>query len=296
MKKNKKIEEAQVLTFEERFKNSLDLLKKSMDNEGISSVLTGKVSGIETVREMPVAVIRIDVFKIIIPAMEFMDIVVKEGNDPMQLYKYLMLKRLGSEIDFKIKAIDEKAKIAIASRKEAMKIVKEEKCFKKTNNNYDIKEGDKVDVRVLAAMQAGIIVDFYGKEVYIPPKELSYTRIYNAAEIFSPGQIVPAKITKLVRNEDAKDIEVSLSIKEVSENDIAEKMTQYSVGAIYTGEVSMIDGQNVFVKLDGNADVLCKYPSYGLNPIVGSTVAVRISLKNEEQKRIFGTIINVSLT
>ena len=197
MKKNKKIEEAQVLTFEERFKNSLDLLKKSMDNEGISSVLTGKVSGIETVREMPVAVIRIDVFKIIIPAMEFMDIVVKEGNDPMQLYKYLMLKRLGSKIDFKIKAIDEKAKIAIASRKEAMKIVKEEKCFKKTNNNYDIKEGDKVDVRVLAAMQAGIIVDFYGKEVYIPPKELSYTRIYNAAEIFSPGQIVPAKITKL---------------------------------------------------------------------------------------------------
>lgn len=280
-------------TSEDMFNKTYSALKNSVSSEGIDAILTGKVSGVETVNKMPVAVIFYDMFKIIIPAVEFMDVEVREGNDPMNLYRILMNKRLGSEVDYIVKVVDKDKKIAIASRKEAMKIIKDQAYFAKDENgNYVIEEDSILETRVVAVMRAGIIVEAFGVETYIPPKDLSYSRVYDSAELFTQGDRVLVKVKGIERGADNKVVLV-FSVKEAYDNPIGENIAKYNEGDIYTGKVTLIDNKNVFVKLDGNVDVLCKYPTR-LNPLVDSEVAVRITLKNTDMNRLFGIIINVA--
>lgn len=280
-------------TSEDMFNKTYDTLKNSVSSDGVDAILTGKVSGVETVNKMPVAVIFYDMFKVIIPAVEFMDIEVRDGNDPMSLYRILMNKRLGSEVDYIVKVVDKDKKIAIASRKEAMNIIKDQAYFSKDENgDYVIEEGSVLETRVVAVMRAGIIVEAFGVETYIPPKDLSYNRVYDSAELFTQGDRVLVKVNGIERSKD-NNIALVFSVKEAYDNPLGENIAKYNEGDIYTGKVTMINNKNVFVKLDGNVDVLCKYPTR-LNPIVDSEVAVRITLKNTDMNRLFGTIINVA--
>lgn len=277
-------------TYEDKVSKDIDELQNSIDK---NEIIRGRVSGVETVNDMPVAVVRHGTIKVIIPSVEFMDITVKEKNDPMQLYRILMNKRLGSEIDFIVKAIDPDKKIAIASRKEAMKQTMDKAYqMKDDDGEYTIKNDVPIEVRVVAVMRSGIIVDAFGKEIYIPPKDLSYNRVYNSAELFTPGDRILTLVKSITRKDD--DVELVLSVKEAYDNPIGDIIKRYNEGDIYTGVVTMIDKNNVFVRLDGGIDVLCKYPKYGLNPIIDAEVAVRITLKNTEMNRLFGVIVNVA--
>lgn len=272
--------------------NALKVLYDSANN---GTMLRGVVSGVERISNMPVAVTYYKGFKIIVPAVEFMDFTIKPGQKPDQLMHYLLRKRLGSEFDFIIKAVNEDTDIAIASRKEALNIKKDKYFFNKDENGeFLISEGDIIETRVVAVMQSGIIVECFGLEVYIPPKELAYQRIHDSADLFSVGDRVLMKIISLSRDLDKKDINIAGSIKLAYNNPVGDIIKRFNIGDIYTGKVSMIDGLNVFVMLDGGIDVLCKYPDYGMKPIVGSVVSVRITLKNEEMNRVFGVITNMA--
>lgn len=282
----------QAETYEQKVKKVANEIKESIDKEGLDGILTGKVSGVETVQGMPVAVIYIEMFKVIIPAVEFMDVVVKENNDPMNLYRMLMNASLGAEVDFMVKVVDEEQKLAIASRKEAMKRISQDMYFRKQNDEYLIQEGAVLEARVFRSMVSGIIVEAFGKEVYIPPKELSYSRVHDARKLHSPGERVMVKVLSINRKDN--DVTLSLSVKQASDNPLAKIIEQYNVGDMYTGIVTMIDGKNVFIRLDGGIDVLCKYPDYGLNPVIDSEVVVRITLKNTDMNRLFGIITNIS--
>lgn len=292
---NKKIisidKELKASTQEDERLDALKTLKDSMEN---NTILSGKVNGVERISNMPVAVTYYRGLKIIIPAVEFMDFTIKEGQNPEQLMHFLIGKRLGSEIDYIIKAVNEDTDIAIASRKEALEIKKSKYFFNKDNDEYLINEEDIIETRVVAVMQAGVIVECFGVETYIPPKELAYQRVSDSADLFSVGDRVLMKITNLVRNDKDKSIKLQGSIKLAYDNHIGEIIKRFNIGDIYTGKVTMIDGLNVFVMLDGGIDVLCKYPDYGMKPIIGSEVSVRITLKNEEMNRVFGVITNMA--
>ena len=258
-------------------------------------ILSGSLQGVEQTKDDAVAVIYRGTFKIIIPAREAITPPDDYRGQPVaDLHRYILTKRLGAEVDYVIKGIDKDAGIAVASRLEAMKIKRKQFYFgtDRDGNNY-LYPGVCAEARVVSVIRAGIFVDLFGLEVYIPLKELSYQRMMDAAVYYQAGQRVLVKVISLDRT-DRNNIKVHLSVKQAQENPYEKALRRYTVGNRYVGTVSMVDTNGVFVALDGGIDCLCTFPKRG-RPPKGARVTVRILGINRETNRIWGAITHTAL-
>jgi predicted RNA-binding protein with RPS1 domain len=288
------IDEARsVETSADKHNNDLLDLVESLKSK---KILSGTIQGVERSAEnanISYAVIYHGDFKVIIPAEE----VVEPPEDfrdrsPGDVMHYMITKRLGAEIDFIVKGVD-KSGIAAASRLEAMAAKRKEYYFgfDRDGNNL-LYEGITAEARVVSAIRAGIFVDIFGLETYIPLRELSYQRGVDAAAQFQPGQRVLVKIISIDRTNRNK-VKVSASVKQATENPYEKALRKYVAGSRYVGTVSMVDTNGVFVSLDGGIDCLCSYPKRG-RPPRGSRVTVRIIGINPESNRIWGAITHMT--
>jgi len=234
-------------------------------------------------------------FKIIIPA----DQTVEPPSDfrnqvPGDVMHYLITKRLGAEVDFIIKGIDAKSGIAAASRLEAMSAKRREYYFGTDRDGNNLLHEEIIaEARVISVIRAGIFVDLFGLETYIPLRELSYQRWVDAGSHYQAGQRILVKILEIERS-DRNNIKVTASVKQAGENPYEKALRRYSVGNRYVGTVSMVDTNGVFVSLDGGIDCLCSYPKRG-RPPRGSRVTVRILGINHDSNRIWGAITHMTV-
>jgi ribosomal protein S1 len=286
-------DERTVETDEDKEKNDLLDLTESLK---AGRILTGTVQGVEKTSDDAIAVIYHGAYKIIIPTSE----AVAPPNDYRDMsrsdvHEYLLMKRLGAEFDYVIKGIDPKAKIAVASRLEAMK-AKRRIFYNNTDTGTGrrVREGTIAEARVVSVIRTGIFVDLFGVETFIPLKELSYQRIMDAKLYYQTGQRVLVKVLG-INIVDKNTVEVEASVKQTTENPSAQALRKYSVGSKYVGTVSLVDTTGVFVALDGGIDCLCAYPKRG-RPPRGARVTVMILGINQEANRIWGAIIHTALT
>lgn len=287
-------ERPSVETEADKARNDLLDLVESLKTKRI---LTGTIQGIERPADHPsrsLAVIYHGDIKVIIPAEEAVEPPEDfRGRLPEDVLHYMVTKRLGAEVDYIIKGIDAKAGVAVGSRLEAMSAKRRAYYFgtDRDGNNL-LYEGISAEARVVSVIRAGIFVDLFGLEVYIPLRELSYQRMLDAQDSFQPGQRILVKILSIDRS-DRTRIRVSASIKQAGENPYEKALRRYSVGNRYVGTVSMVDMNGVFVSLDGGIDCLCSYPKRG-RPPRGSRVTVRILGINNESNRIWGAITHIA--
>lgn len=285
-------EKRSVETEADRERNDLIDLMESLR---AGKILAGTIQGVErTSDNRSMAVIYHGAFKVVIPAEE--TVIPPDDyrdQDPADVLHYLLTKRLGSEVDFIIKGIDKDANVAVASRLDAMKAKRKQYYFgtDRDGNNL-LFPGQCAEARVVSVIRAGIFVDIFGVEVYIPLRELSYQRIMNAAEYFRPGQRILVKILDLDRS-DRNNIKVTASVKQSAENPYEKALRRYVVDNRYVGTVSMVDTNGVFVALDGGVDCLCSYPKRG-RPPRGARVTVRILGISHETNRIWGAITHIA--
>jgi len=279
-----------VETEADKAKNDLlDLL----ESQKTGRILTGTIQGVERPENNPkhsFAVIYHGAFKVIIPAEEAVEPPADyRGRLPEDVLHYMLTKRLGAEVDYIVKGIDPKSGIAAASRLEAMRARRKEYYLGTDREGNNLLYADLcAEARVVSVIRAGIFVDLFGLEVYIPLRELSYQRWMDAAAYFQPGQRILVKVLSVDRS-DRDHIKVSASVKQAGENPYEKALRRYSVGNRYVGTVSMVDTNGVFVALDGGIDCLCSYPKRG-RPPRGSRVTVRILGINHESNRIWGAI------
>lgn len=285
-------EQRSVETEADKEKNDLIDLLESLR---VGKILTGTIQGVERSSEnRSMAVIYHGAFKIVIPAEEAVmppeDFRDKNPDDVMH---YLLTKRLGAEVDFIVKGIDQESNVAVASRLDAMKAKRKQYYFgtDKDNNNL-LYAGQCAEARVVSVIRAGIFVDVFGLEVYIPLRELSYQRMMDATDNFRPGQRILVKILALDRTDKA-NIRLTASVKQSAENPYEKALRRYTVDNRYVGTVSMVDTNGVFVALDGGIDCLCSYPKRG-RPPRGARVTVRILGINNESNRIWGAITHIA--
>lgn len=242
-----------------------DALLDLVESMKTRRILTGTIQGVERPSDNPsrsLAVLYHGDFKIMIPAEEAVEPPEDfRGRMPEDVLHYMLTKRLGAEVDYIIKGIDGKAGIAAASRLEAMAAKRKEYYFgtDRDGNNL-LYEGICAEGRVVSVIRAGIFVDLFGVETYIPLRELSYQRMMDASSSFQPGQRILVKILGIDRS-DRNHIRVSASIKQAGENPYEKALRRYSIGNRYVGTVSMVDTTGVFVALDGGIDCLCSYPN-----------------------------------
>ena len=280
-----------VETAAEKARSDLLDLVESMKTQRI---LTGTIQGVEQAGSRSLAVLYHGDFKIIIPADQAVLLVEdRQGRSPEEILSDTLNKRLGAEIDYIIKGIDQESGIAVGSRLEAMEIKRRQYYFgRDRDGNNLIYEGVCAEARIVSVIRAGIFADLFGLEVYIPLRELSYQRLMDAGVQYQTGQRVLVKILKLDRS-DSSHIQVTASVKQAGENPYEKALKRYSVGNRYVGTVSMVDTTGVFVALDGGIDCLCSYPKRG-RPPRGSRVTVRILGINHESNRIWGAITHIA--
>lgn len=286
--------ERTVETDTDRLRNDLLDLVESFKSKRI---LTGTIQGVERLAdnpEMSYAVTYHGDFKVIIPVLE----AIEEPEDYRDqsrgdVLHYLLNKRLGAEVDYIVKGIDQENNVVAASRLEAMALKRREYYFRTDRDgNYQIYEGIRAEARVISVIRAGIFVDLFGAETYIPLRELSYQRWVDAAQHYQPGQRVLVKVLGVDRS-DRNHPRVTASVKQAMENPYEKALKKYVVGNRYVGTVSMVDLNGVFVSLDGGIDCLCTYPKRG-RPPRGARATVRILGINHESNRIWGVITHMS--
>lgn len=283
-----------VETEADKAKNDLlDLL----ESQKTGRILTGTIQGVERPADNPsrsLAVIYHGEFKVIIPAEEAVEPPDDyRGRLPEDVLHYMLTKRLGAEVDYIVKGIDPGSGLAVASRLEAMK-AKRKAYYLGTDRdgNNLLYSGVCAEARIVSVIRAGIFVDLFGLEIYIPLRELSYQRWMDAAAYFQPGQRILVKVLEVDRS-DRNQIKATASVKQAGENPYEKALRRYSVGNRYVGTVSMVDTNGVFVALDGGIDCLCSYPKRG-RPPRGSRVTVRILGINNDSNRIWGAITHIA--
>lgn len=275
-----------------------DALLDLVESLKTKRILSGTIQGVERPADHPnhsLAVLYHGDFKIIIPAEETVEPPEDfRGRMPEDVLHYMLTKRLGAEVDYIIKGIDGESGLAVASRLEAMAAKRKEYYLgtDRDGNNL-LYEGICAEGRVVSVIRAGIFVDLFGVETYIPLRELSYQRILDASTAFQPGQRILVKIIRIDRS-DKNKIRVSASVKQAGENPYEKALRRYSVGNRYVGTVSMVDTAGVFVALDGGIDCLCSYPKRG-RPPRGARVTVRILGINHDSNRIWGAITHIAV-
>lgn len=268
-----------------------------MESQKTGRILTGTIQGVERQennQNHSMAVIYHGEFKVIIPAEEAVEAPEDfRGRLPEDVLHDMLTKRLGAEVDYIVKGIDAQSGIAAASRLDAMRARRKEYYLgTDRDGNYRIYSDLCAEARVVSVIRAGIFVDLFGLEVYIPLRELSYQRWMDAAMYFQSGQRILVKVLSVDRS-DRSNIRVTASVKQAGENPYEKALRRYSVGNRYVGTVSMVDTNGVFVALDGGIDCLCSYPKRG-RPPRGSRVTVRILGINNDSNRIWGAITHIA--
>lgn len=269
-----------------------------MESQKTGRILTGTIQGVErqeSNQSRSLAVIYHGEFKIIIPAEEAVEAPEDfRGRLPEDVLHDMLTKRLGAEVDYIVKGIDSQSGIAAASRLDAMRAKRKEYYLgTDRDGNYRIYSDLCAEARVVSVIRAGIFVELFGLEVYIPLRELSYQRWMDASMYFQSGQRILVKVLSVDRS-DRNNIRVTASVKQAGENPYEKALRRYSVGNRYVGTVSMVDTNGVFVALDGGIDCLCSYPKRG-RPPRGSRVTVRILGINNDSNRIWGAITHIAV-
>ena len=286
-------EKIKVITNENEKQNMLlDLLESLRAGR----ILTDMIQGVETYGDEPCAVLYHGEFKVIIPGKQLVEPPEDlRGQPEKEIYRYLVTKRLGAEVDYVIKGVDQKADVAVASRLDAM-YQKRRAYYTGTdrNGNRLLYEGALGEARVTSVIRPGMFVELFGVDTYVPLKALSYQRWADASEHYQPGDRVIVKIMKLERINRNK-INVVVSVKHAGENPYDKALKKYTEGNSYIGTVSMINTSGVFVAMEHGIDCLCEYPKRGRPPI-GARVTVRILGIDRKRHRMWGSIAYSSMT
>jgi len=207
--------------------------------------------------------------------------------------------------------------VAVASRKDALRIRKEYGYFKKFQYQIGgniverpmIFEGVTVQANIINSLPSGIFVEVMGVEKFIPSENLGATYVKNARFFYDPGDTVTLAINEIVLNE--KKLEVDFDAKSPEKLKPNEDIKTFvNPGEKYVGYVTGLNESNVFVEcdLDGTSafksapsdlkikmkrsfTVLCARPvEYNVVRDIGSKVIVNIT-EVKEGVGYFGTIV-----
>ena len=222
-------------------------------------ILTATVDAIETDGEaLPRMVFYVGTVKVMIPFQQ-MGLDLDPEMTSQREARLLIDSMLGAKIDYMVRGVDAEAKIAAASRRDAM-LVRQATILnaRGTNSRYRVNEGMRVTARIIHVGQYAVRVEVYGFECYVPIRSISNLWVNDIREVIQVGEERPVEITSLTRGEDGRVTAMQVSMR------AAEDAPQLLLreGNTYTGNIIGFSERAYFVRVAGMpADIRCPVKS-----------------------------------
>lgn len=262
-------------------------------------VMTGILGGIEqTDSGKTLVVVDYKHFRIIIPLKEMMINIERSPSDEtytdfVRRQNKILGNMLGAEIDFVVKGIDSKTRIAVASRKEAM-LKKRQTFYLDTDasGRYRIYEGRIVQCRVIAVAEKVIRVDIFGVETSIMARDLAWDWIGDAHDRFSVGDQILVRITG-VRREGLEDIRVKADVKSVAQATDRSNLQKCRIQSKYAGTVTDVHNGIVYIRLMNGVNAIAHSCYDRRMPGKKDDVSFAVTKIDEERGLAIGIITRI---
>lgn len=218
-------------------------------------ILTATVDAIETDGEaLPRVVFYLGSVKVMIPFQQ-MGLDLDPEMASQREARLLIDSMLGAKIDYMVRGVDADARIAAASRRDAM-LVRQASILnaRGTNSRYRINEGMRVTARIIHVGQYVVRVEVYGFECYVPINNISNLWVHDIREVIQVGEERLVEITSLTRGEDGRVTAMQVSMRAAEDA----PQQQLREGNTYTGNITGFSDKAYFVRAAGiPADIRC---------------------------------------
>ena len=213
-------------------------------------VLTATVDGIETDGEaLPRVVFYQGIVKIMIPFSQ-MGFDLDPETVSQREARLLIDSMLGAKIDYMVRGVDTEARVAGASRRDAM-LMRQRTILNArstgVNSEYRINEGMRVTARIIHVSRNTVRVEVFGFESYVRIDNISNLWVNDIREVIQVGEERPVEIIALQRDESGRVASMRVSMK------AAEDAPQLELreGNTYTGTISNFSDTAYFVRVAG---------------------------------------------
>lgn len=241
-------------------------------------------------------------FQVLIPVRQMFPYEEKQyqGEDGREELRKKLQRRIGSEIHFCVYDVQEKDGIVIASRLTAQALrvnkwyVKEDK-----DGMPKLFEGLIAQATVIEVHNSYLNIEIGGAEGTIANTELSYNHLSSLYDEYQVGDTFNVKIKQVrvfdyaANNQKYRLAVIDTSAKDAMLSPADKYFHQFHVGEVCAGVIKAEANETgVFVCLKGKMDCLCPIPA-SKRVTVGSRCGVKITILDQENKRIFGEIVSI---
>lgn len=262
-------------------------------------ILTGTLDSLEqTPSGFTVAVANYKGFRIVIPLKQMLvfpsrwpSLAVYE--ETIEHLPRVINARMGSEIDFIVKGIDNKDRSVVASRRAAMLRKRQTFYMDKTDTGKPmIYPGRIVQARVVAVAEKALRIEVFGVEYSIRASGISWEWIGNAKDFYSVGDRVLVRILE-VNRPNVRDISIKADIRSTSKTTTLDNLHKCKPQNRYVGRVTDNYGGVVFIRLNNGVNAIahtCKDPR---RPGRKDDVSFVVTKLDEEQGVAIGIITKI---
>ena len=154
---------------------------------------------------------------------------------------------IGQTYDFKVIKVSRKRGNIVLSRR--VILAKEMEALPPSD---EIQKGAVVKGVVKNIMDYGAFIDLGSADGLLHVTDMSWSRLGHPSEMLSVGQEVEVKVLKF----DEEKKRISLGLKQLDEQQWADKASQYSVDSITNGKVVRLVDYGAFIQLEGGLEGL----------------------------------------
>ena len=226
-------------------------------------ILTGSLDNVEQSESgRTLAVVNYNGFRVAIPAKEMMvnlpptaEYEKLSYDERMALVTRRLYSRMGCELDFIVKGIENRSRSIVASRKDAM-YRKRQTFYMDTDVSGRplIYEGRIVQARVVAVAERLIRVEVFGVECNIRGGGLSRAWYGNANENFSVGDVILVRVLT-VQRPDVENIRITADVRSVTREDSAD-LNKCVLQGHYVGRITDIRSGVNFIRLNNGVNAV----------------------------------------
>lgn len=254
-------------------------------------ILTATIDAIETDGDaMPRAVFYVGSVKVVIPFAQ-MGFDLDRGEGSQREARLFMGSMLGAKIDYMVRGIDAEARIAAASRRDAM-LVRQASILNARGNNrkYRINEGMRVTARIVHVSRFTVRVEIYGFETFVPINRISNLWVSDIREVIQVGEERLVEILSLVRGEDGRVTKMEVSLRAAEEA----PQLQLREGNTYTGHIINFSEKAYYVRVSGMpAEIRCPVRSSHTMEAMGIGDLVKFYIRGVHDGVPTGAILKV---